>query len=279
MYYLLLLQIVLGIFALFLLWQTVTYTRDLLLRKRIAHIPFPRTYLKILEHIPHYKALPEPLKTKLHRSILYFIQTKEFLAVGMELTDEMRVVIAFYACLMQLRLDEGCYPSLRTIVIYPHDVIAKEVRADGGIYTKERFILEGQSSGGTVVIAWNEARREAYHPRRHNVIVHELAHELDAQEGAFDGTPPLPPGRYQAWAEVVYPTYKRLKGAIQKGRYLDKYALLGRYAATNEAEFFAVVSELFFERPQTLKKHFPDLYRELESFYRLDTAQLFEGLS
>ena len=274
MYYLFMLQFVLALLALFLLWQSWRYFRQMRLWKRITSTPFPAEYEKIVSKVPHYRMLPEAMRRKLQEKIRFFIATKEFKGIGIEVTDEMRLIIAFYACLLQLRRDD-CYDRLMTILIYPSEVIAKRIEAEGGVYREGQFLLEGESAGGTVVIAWSEARREAYHPRGHNVIVHELAHELDAEDGATDGVPPLPYGRYDGWTKVLFSNYTKLKDAFRRGRYLEKYKLIGPYAATNEAEFFAVVSELFFERPRMLKRHFPDLYRELESFYEIDTVALF----
>lgn len=268
------LQFVLALLALFLLWQSWRYFRQMRLWKRITSTPFPAEYEKIVSKVPHYRMLPEAMRRKLQEKIRFFIATKEFKGIGIEVTDEMRLIIAFYACLLQLRRDD-CYDRLMTILIYPSEVIAKRIEAEGGVYREGQFLLEGESAGGTVVIAWSEARREAYHPRGHNVIVHELAHELDAEDGATDGVPPLPYGRYDGWTKVLFSNYTKLKDAFRRGRYLEKYKLIGPYAATNEAEFFAVVSELFFERPRMLKRHFPDLYRELESFYEIDTVALF----
>jgi len=186
MYYLFLIQFLLAILSLFLFWQAIGYFRKIRLLKKIQKTPLPDTYRKILEKLPHYRALPEDLKRKLHRSILYFISTKEFIPVQLTLTEEMKVTIAFYACLMHLNLQEECYETLHTIIIYPNDLITQQTRSNGGIFTKKEFLLEGQSAGGTVVIAWNEAKREALHPGRHNVIIHELAHELDFEEGDID---------------------------------------------------------------------------------------------
>ncbi len=277
MYYLVLLKII-SLFAGFvIIWQTGNMLYRHYLWYRIAKMPFPPEYRDYLQKIPHYWRLPENLRRKIEKSILYFISTKEFRTVDIALSDEMKVVIAFYACLMQLG-QKGCYDRLKTIIIYPNDVITKRIEEEGGVYRHGTFVLEGESSGGTMVIAWNEARKEAYHPHRHNVIVHELAHELDYEDGSADGIPPLEYGRYAGWAKVMFHTWKQLRKAFEKGRYLEKYKLIGSYAAKNEAEFFAVVSELFFEKPEILKKHFPDVYRELVAFYGLDTASLFSGI-
>ncbi|WP_456450517.1 zinc-dependent peptidase, partial [Hydrogenimonas sp.] len=149
---------------------------------------------------------------------------------------------------------------------------------NGGVFQEGEFILEGQSAGDTVVIAWSEARRQAYHLRHHNVILHELAHVLDFEDGVPDGVPPLERSRFHRWTQVLYRRFRELQERNHKNRDWGEYRLIGDYAATNEAEFFAVVTELFFTRPVTLKKHFPDLYEEFKAFYRLDTAELFKSL-
>ena len=274
-YYLAMMEFVFVLLALFLGWQTWRYFRRLRLQKKIESEAFPESYRRWLERIPQYRLLPPELKERLEKKILYFMATREFRGVKTEVTEEMRVVISFFACLMVLEIPGECYEALKTILIYPSDVVAEEVRSNGGIYSRERLILEGQSAGDTVVIAWNEARREAYHLRRHNVVVHELAHVLDFEEGAFDGTPPLEWSRYDEWAHVLYRRFRVLQEKAHTNRDWGKYALIGEYAASNEAEFFAVVSELYFQAPLTLKRHFPDLYKEWKSFFGLDTASLF----
>ena len=108
-----------------------------------------------------------------------------------------------------------------------------------------------------------------------NVMVHEFAHEIDFMDGAIDGVPPMEASRYHEWTLVMYHEYEKLSEKSLKGRNLGKYKLIGNYAATNEAEFFAVVTERFFETPQSLKKHFPDIYKELKQFYRIDPEYLF----
>ncbi|WP_457606695.1 M90 family metallopeptidase [Nitratifractor sp.] len=274
-YYLALMQLVFLLMALFLAWQSWLYFRRLWRMKRIEKTSFPERYREYLEQIPQYRALSDEQRQRLEKKMLYFMVSKEFVGVKTEVTDEMKVLISFYACLMVLEIPGECYDPLRTILIYPHEVIAEQVQANGGIYRKEEMILEGQSAGETVVIAWHDAKREAYHPRRHNVIVHELAHVLDYEEGGFDGIPPLEASRYGEWSRVLWRRFKELQKRSWKNRDWGKYSLIGSYAASNEAEFFAVLSELYFQDPMSLKKHFPDLYEELRAFYRLDTAELF----
>ena len=277
-YYLSLMAFIFLMTALWLGWQNWLYFRRLRLQKKIAHEPFPSEWLPWLERIPHYRALPPDLREELQRKLRYFIATKEFIGIKIDVTDEMRVVIAFYACLLVLKIPNECYEALRTILIYPYDMIAEQISAEGGIYRKEQMILEGQSAGETVVIAWHEAKRQAYHLRNHNVVLHELAHVLDFEEGGFDGTPPLERSRLDEWSRILHRHYRSLHERAVKNRDWGRYRLIGEYAATNEAEFFAVTTELFFQKPLALKKHFPDLYEEYREFYGLDTASLFKNL-
>lgn len=227
-------------------------------------------FLKILKQIPLYNRLNKEDREKIHKSIMIFINTKEFIGIKTDVTDEMKVVIAFYACLLVLHLENlWCYENLKTILIYPHTVIAEQIMANGGIYTKGEFLLEGQSASDTMVISWHDAKKDAYHIHENNVIVHEFAHELDFLDGSADGTPPLPSSKYYEWTKILLKEYKKLQNRALKNRDWGKYKLLGSYAATNEAEFFAVATERYIEKPESLKKHFPELFKELNDFYKL----------
>ncbi len=249
--------------------------RERRLQEKIAHTPFPETYRNLLRKFPYYTLLPDADRTKLQHSILRFIETKEFKGIGLEVTDEMKATIAYYACLPVLHLPgDFCYEQLKTILVYPSDIVLDHVREEGGIYSKERFLIEGQSASDTVVLAWHEVKAQAYHLRRNNVVIHEFAHEIDFIDGMADGVPPMEKSLYDAWVRHLFGTYERLRQKAMQNRAWGKYKLLGEYAATNEAEFFAVVSERFFESPETLKKHFPELYETLKAFYRLDPYAL-----
>ena len=243
--------------------------------KALEKIPFKEEHRKVLLKVPHYKNLSDIDKKKIERSIIRFSYTKEFIGVKMKITDEMKIVIAFYACLLLLHIEtDNCYDNLKTIIVYPAPVVLKNVRESGGIYTKEDFMIDGQSANDTVVLVWHDAKFEAYHLRHDNVIVHEFAHEIDFMDGEIDGVPPLERSKYNEWTSVLYKDYKKLQTVAAKNREWGKYKLLGSYAATNEAEFFAVVTERFFESPHSLKSHFPELYKELKDFYHIDTLSL-----
>ena len=274
MYYLNILLFIGAIgFFILLYWSVKSWLREKRL-KEILSQPFPKKYENILSKIPYYQKLNTQEQKKIKKSILIFIESKEFTGVKLEITDEIKVTVAFYACLLLLNIPtKNCFDNLLTIIVYPTHVIYDVARESGGIVSKEPLLLEGQSANDTVVISWNDAKKEAYHIGKENVILHEFAHEIDFLDGEIDGIPPLSEAKYKEWSEVLYRDYNKLKAKAITNRYWGKYKILGDYAATNEAEFFAVATERFFGTPKSLKHHFPELYKELKDFYKLDPAE------
>ncbi len=258
-YYLLLIFFLLALLVVYGLWISFDYFSRHRLYKKLKSTTFPREYEKIIEDIHQYKKLTNSFKKKLHVLILFFIEKKEFIGAKMEIDDEVRVTIAFYASLMKLgfKLDEKDFVT--TIIVYPRHFIADE------------RVLLGQSSNGTVVLSWQDIKNE----RDENVIIHEFAHELDFQDGFADGVPVLARKNYRRWSEVFSYEFNNLRAFIDKeGEFPKKYQFLGTYAGTNEAEFFAVCSERFFEMPNELFENFPDVYEELKLFYKFDMLNL-----
>ena len=275
MYYLNLLLFIGIVFILYLSYDLITAYLEKRRLQEILSKPFPKEYKEVLKKIPIYQKLSSEDKREIQKSILKFIFTKKFIGVKIKVTDEIKVVIAFYACLLLLKIKSNfCYDNLLTIIVYPNTIIYDLVRENGGIYSKEPFLLAGQSANDTVVISWSDAKKEAYHLGKDNVIIHEFAHEIDYLDGEADGIPPLSGAKYSEWSRVLYENFNKLKAKAIANRYWGKYKILGSYAATNEAEFFAVATERFFQTPNSLKKHFPDLYKELKDFYKIDPAEL-----
>jgi Mlc titration factor MtfA (ptsG expression regulator) len=117
---------------------------------------------------------------------------------------------------------------------------------------------------GPVLIAWDSVRTGPV-KRRDNVVYHEFAHKLDFADGLVDGTPVLHTRDGMAhWVDVCTREFEALR------EHGDE--LLDDYAATNVAEFFAVVTEVFFELPDEFESRKPELYGVLRDFYRQDPA-------
>jgi hypothetical protein len=187
------------------------------------------------------------------------------------LTDEMRVTIAAQACLLVLALDLALFDPVLSILIYPREYVVPEARRLGGGETVAADVRLGEAwYRGPVVLSWAEVSddsQELGHGR--NVVWHEFAHQLDMLDRASDGTPPLASReQYRRWSTVMSAELKNLRSASRLGR----PTLIDPYGALNESEFFAVVTECFFDRPVPLRERHPDLYALLAEFYRQDTA-------
>jgi Mlc titration factor MtfA (ptsG expression regulator) len=244
-------------------------------RKRLRAAPFPSQWREILrERVPAYRRLPVHLRRQLEGHIQVFIAEKEFFGCDeLELTEEMRVVIAAQACLLLLNRDgAGYFPKLRQILVYPGAFVVERLRSEpSGILQEQRQVLSGESwSQGQVVLSWEDVLQGAAVPDDgRNVVIHEFAHQLDQEKGFANGAPTLPGRRrYERWSRVLGGEFGRLR---MQAATLEP-SLLSYYGATDPAEFFAVATEVFFEQPQAMASLHPDLYREFRDYYRVDPA-------
>jgi len=261
----------LSIFTLlFLITAAIVYYRgrqQRLLLEKLRDMPFPETWRSYLERTVTYPHLAPQARASVERSLLTFVHTKTFSGIGLDVTDEMRVVIAFYACLMVRNRPHYDYPTVSGILVYADEFVVDEHHEEGGIVYEGRSVLDGQSSPDTVVLSWYDAEAEAHHPSEHNVIIHEFAHILDFEDGVSDGFPLLPKAEEKRWEHTLEHEFKAHQKAVGHGHLSGKHHFLGDYAATNEAEFFAVASERYFMQPERLQHHFPELYDLLADFY------------
>ena len=274
-YYLLLIQFTFALVALFLFWQSMGYFRRMWRYKRVKSMTFPPSYVNILQNIHQYQILNTQHKEKLHFLVLLFLDQKEFIGVKMTVNDEIKVIIAFYACLMRLGFEVGEKDHVSTIIVYPEHFIIDDSHTINGIHQTHISVLEGQSANGTVAISWQDITQNIANPSKENVIIHEFAHELDFEDGLADGTPLLETSNYKKWSEVFSKAFDTLHTYKQVPIKSEGHKLLGDYALTNEAEFFAVCSERFFMTPKVFRRHFPDLYEAIKRFYRLDVEALY----
>jgi Mlc titration factor MtfA (ptsG expression regulator) len=244
-------------------------------RRQLAVMPFPNEWEKILEkNVSLYRYLPDALKEQLHNDIKIFIDEKHFEGMGgLEITDEIKVTIAAEACLLLLNRKNSDYPGLSSIVVYPNAYVAKQnAIVDGGVHIEEQSVRLGESwHHGSVVLAWDNVKQGAINPQDgHNVVMHEFAHQLDQEDGVSDGAPILEKrSSYATWAHILSEEFEHLRFNVEH----HKKSVMDKYGATNPAEFFAVATETFFEKPVQLKKKAPDLYNELKSFYKVDPVE------
>ena len=188
---------------------------------------------------------------------------------------EIRVTIAAQACLLQLGLPHDYYGNVESILVYPSTVVPPErhpgvfERVDEPVAVSVPIL--GQAfAQGPVILVWDAVLHGARHPEQgHNLVYHEFAHKLDMLDGASDGTPLIADrDQFAEWVAVCSYEFLRLRSLAEEGH----KTFLDAYGATNEAEFFAVATEEFFDRPLVLRKQVPDLYRVLSAYYRQDPA-------
>lgn len=246
-------------------------------RAKVRQRPFPDNWESFIRaNVAHYCMLSAAERGELRKLIQVFLEEKDWEGCGgLELNDEMRVTIAAQACLLLLGLPHNYYRNVESILVYPSTVIPPKrqigffERVDAPVETALPIL--GQAFlRGPVILVWDAVLHGARHPELgHNVVYHEFAHKLDMLDGAADGTPPLAdPKQFAEWVEVCSRAFKELRQRAAGG----EITFLDSYGATNEAEFFAVATEEFFDRPLPLREDAPDLYRVLSSYYRQNPA-------
>ncbi|MGC9367437.1 MAG: zinc-dependent peptidase [bacterium] len=241
-------------------------------RKRILKKPFPDPWLDIIrKNVPLYQKLPEKLQQELLDDVKIFMAEKNFEGCGgLVLNDEIKVTIAAQACVLLLNRKTDLYSKLSTILVYPHGYIApNQYSKNLGVITLGSQARLGESwIKGTVVLAWDHVLKGAKHlDDGSNLIFHEFAHQLDSEDNVADGTPVITDRKsYSAWVKVMSEDFNKLIHELE----MHKHDILGDYAATNPAEFFAVATELFFEKPNQLSKIHPKMYEQLRNYYQQD---------
>jgi Mlc titration factor MtfA (ptsG expression regulator) len=222
---------------------------------------------------PLYRQVPPALKARLESLIGVFVAEKSFVGcAGVEVTLAMKLAIATQACLLILNREDDVYDALETILIYPAAFLVPERDIDeAGVVTEEDRELVGQaSSSGRIVLSWADiVEAGSGEAESANVVLHEFAHYLDFEDGVGNGAPLLAATRdYRRWSEVMRAAYARVWHRVRRGR----DTVMDEYALEDEAEFFAVATETFFEQSRALKAEDPALYAELARFYQLDPA-------
>lgn len=243
-------------------------------RARLLAAPLSSERRRIVEaRVPLYRKLPQNFRMRLDGLINRFLDEVRFYgAGGLQMTEEIRVTIAAQACFLIVNKPNRWFTSLRTIHVYPATFKSKLTRVDGHVHSEHKQARSGESwAKGPVVLAWDHAAYGAFAAHDgQNVVFHEFAHQLDEQTGVIDGAPLLDKDQSAArWARVFQDAYEQLQRDAASGG----ENVLDTYGATNPAEFFAVATEVFFERPRDLRAQEPELYGELSQYYRLDPAR------
>jgi Mlc titration factor MtfA (ptsG expression regulator) len=242
-------------------------------RQRITRHAFPAAWRDIVRRrVPLARELPAAQQLRLKKHIQVLLADVPFIGcAGLEVSDEMRVTIAAQAAFLLLGRG-GSFGNLREVLVYPgHFVVPRNEVTAGGVVHEARDVLAGQSwQRGQVIVAWDAVQGGAADPHDGaNVVMHEFAHQLDQDTGAANGAPYVGRGALQqTWARVMNEEFDALRASLAR----VEPSLIDPYAATSPAEFFAVTTELFFEKPGALATERPALYEQLKRCYRLDPA-------
>jgi hypothetical protein len=246
-------------------------------RRRLMKQPIPGKWLTTLkQNVPYYRYLPTELQTKLKGLVNIFLNEKTFEGcAGLHITDEIRVTIAAQACILMLGIENlsSFYEDLRSILVYPETYVARIKTQQNSFFVEEGFQQRNGEAWqrGHVVLAWNEVQKGAsdIHDGQ-NLVFHEFAHQLDYEYGATEQVEEeYEDSSYLSWARIVGGEYRKFLRALRR----NQHTLIDAYGATNLAEFFAVITECFFEKPVELKQKHPDLYNQLQQFYHQDPAK------
>jgi Mlc titration factor MtfA (ptsG expression regulator) len=246
-------------------------------QRRLQRHAFPAHWRKVLQRrVPLLKRMPVDQQLQLKKCIQIFIAEKTFIGcAGLQVTDEMRVVIAAQACLLVLNRSMLHFDHVRQILIYPGSFLIQRTVTDAiGVQSNQRQALSGESwAQGQVILSWQDTLEgAAIADDGCNVVLHEFAHQLDQENGAAQGAPPPAAGdtqhNPQRWKEVFSHAYDHLQDQVQR----CEQGLFNHYGAQSPAEFFAVVTEVFIEQGAEMAEHHPALYQELRGYYKVDPA-------
>jgi len=225
----------------------------------------------VLRRYPFTRVLSREEGRRLGEFATLFLHEKNLVgAGGLKLRDEMRMSIAAQACMLILNLDLDYYRGWSEIIVYPDEFVAEYEYVDEvGVAHRVSQPMSGESwLEGPVILSWADAKMRGGEGA-YNVVLHEFAHKLDMLNGQANGFPPLHPGmNLEGWTGAFSAAYEDLRARVER----QEHTVLDPYAAESPSEFFAVMSEAFFETPRTVLEEYPDVYGQLAAFYRQDTA-------
>ena len=225
----------------------------------------------VLERYPFTRALGSGERAALREQVVLFLHEKSIVgAGGLELRDEMRMCIAAQACMLILNLGLDYYRGWVEVIVYPDEFVAEyEYVDEHGIAHRVEEPMTGESwLEGPVILSWADAELRGGETG-YNVVIHEFAHKLDMLNGEANGFPPLHSGMDRAaWSRIFSAAYEHFKARVER----REASAIDAYAAEHPAEFFAVLSEAFFETPRAVLGEYADVYAQLAAFYRQDPA-------
>jgi Mlc titration factor MtfA (ptsG expression regulator) len=229
------------------------------------------TWSETIERVGFLRALDSAERDRLRELVQLFLDRKRFAtAHGLALTESMRMSIACQACMLILNLGFEYYEGWSGVILYPAEFLPRHTVIDEmGVVHQGNEVFSGEAwQGGPVILSWADVDR-AGSDDGVNVVIHEFAHKLDMLNGAANGYPPLHSNmKREDWVSAFTSAYHDFCHWVDSGAQVP----IDPYASEAPAEFFAVVSEAFFETPEVIKLSYPEVYTQLTMFYRQDPA-------
>ncbi len=208
-------------------------------------------------------------RARLRDLCVIFLREKQISAAGdTVLDDEIRLGIAIQACILILNLGIDSYNDWVEVIVYPDEFMPRqEVCNEHGIMETDDQVYAGQAWLRGPVILAAALVETAWESDGTNVVIHEFAHKLDMLSGDANGFPPLHKGMdRQEWSRDFSAAYDDFCRRVSEQEVTE----IDPYASQSPAEFFAVVSECFFELPDMLRRNYPRVYAQLALFFRQD---------
>lgn len=225
---------------------------------------------RVVSRFSFLRALSDSEQQKLCELVAIFLDRKPVSAAGgLQMTREMQLIIAAQACLLVLNLDLDLYDDWVEVIVYPDEFVTDhEFMSEDGVVHRVRAPISGEAWGpGPVILSWRDAAA-ADGGDGYNVVLHEFAHKIDMRNGDANGFPPLHADMDRgAWTQVFESAYADFCQRMDR----RDDSRIDPYAAEDPAEFFAVLSEVFFEMPEAVHAEYPGVYQQLAAFYRQDT--------
>ncbi len=246
-------------------WSFSGWRRSRILRRsRIDAVLWRRT----LQRYPFLVGLNEEELTRLHERVALFLHDKQIHgAAGLELDAEMKLAIAVQACILTLNLPSDWYDGWVEIIVYPDEFVPKvQWQDEFGVVHEGDEVHSGEAwLQGPVILSWADIAQSGADGV--NVAIHEFAHKLDMLDGDANGCPPLHVQMSRArWSAIFASAYRDFCAKVDK----QLPTSIDPYAAESPGEFFAVLSEAFFELPEAVREPYPEVYEQLVAFYRQD---------
>jgi len=248
------------------MWSFRNWRRARVLKRRPLN---DNDWQRALVRVPLTRGFNVDEFRRLRELVTLFLHEKSIEAAGgVMLDDAMRLVIAIQACVPILNLGLDCYSGWHAVIVYPQQFRPQHEYVDEAdvVHVDDDWKMGESWEHGPVILSWEDVQNTGTGDG-FNLVIHEFAHKLDMLDGSPNGAPPMHANMdIAAWSRVFTPAYADFCQRVDRGEDTE----IDPYAAESPAEFFAVLSEAFFEIPHTVQRVNSQVYQQLVLYYRQD---------